>query len=150
MMGWIKVEDRLPKSGERILIYWTHRGKQVPDIIDYESDAFELLQSVTHWMPITPPGSDEPALADGEREAMRERIMNHVMEVADEIWHELEAADGEREAVELIQSLSAALRFARSVIKCGEPWDGECDRVISGAITDAYEHVRARQLQERE
>lgn len=128
--GWIAVGERLPELNKddvsaHVLVY-TKRGQfsayrtEGEWYVSLYDD--EVAIEVTHWQPLPPPpGSNEPA-----------------------------PDDGEREEVELIQSLSAALRFARSVIKCGEPWDGECDRVISGAITDAYEHVRARQLQERE
>ena len=39
-----------------------------------------------------------------------------------------------RDAKEIAR-LRQALAFARSVIKSGEPWTPECERIIDGALT---------------
>lgn len=48
----------------------------------------------------------------------------------------------------LIQEMLGALRFARSVIKSGEPWTYQCEYSIGNAISKATEHLRARKLEQ--
>jgi hypothetical protein len=55
-------------------------------------------------------------------------------EDAVEIRETLIAYQGRR-----IRRLMEALAFARSVIKSGEPWTDECERIIGGALFDGGE-----------
>lgn len=64
-MNWIKVEDRLPKIGERVLVCYKCDNWFFPTIAArdystmgrikwYEDDGFDL-DAVTHWMYIELP-----------------------------------------------------------------------------------------------
>ncbi len=53
--GWISVDDKLPRIGERVLIYTT----QALEAVMYESKKFNRFGSgidyATHWMPLPAP-----------------------------------------------------------------------------------------------
>lgn len=58
MKNWIRVEDKLPKNGERVLIY----KDGFYDVLTYEGDKFYQIAAggtfyvtITHWMPLPEP-----------------------------------------------------------------------------------------------
>ena len=58
-MKWINVEDRLPKIGDRVIVW----QRQALEAVRYEGDKFNRFGAnliyVTHWMPLPePPEAD--------------------------------------------------------------------------------------------
>lgn len=75
--------------------------------------------------------SDEIAQVNAEIERLR-------AELGDPAYTRVLKSDVDAQNAE-IERLRAALAFAASVIKCGEPWSQECDRIIGGALQNFIE-----------
>ena len=64
---WISVEERLPKSGERVLIMFKpfeddeniSIGWLTKSDFDCYDDSVNFFRSVTHWMPLPEPPKEE-------------------------------------------------------------------------------------------
>ena len=65
MKDWIKIEDQLPKEGQRVITYFEHTGIEIMEYHDLEDTKDKifgknffigcggfLTDDVTHWMPL--------------------------------------------------------------------------------------------------
>jgi hypothetical protein len=62
-MNWIKIEDKLPKRGENILMYLigykVTLGRRYERWQESESSSWYDNERVSHWMPLPEPPKDE-------------------------------------------------------------------------------------------
>lgn len=69
---WIKIEDQLPKDGERVITYFEHTGIEIStykNLVGGKDEVFGdnmfhnhsgwLTDDVTHWMPLPEIPKDE-------------------------------------------------------------------------------------------
>ncbi|ACA32537.1 DUF551 domain-containing protein [Histophilus somni] len=61
--GWISVKDKLPKSGERVLVYFKNASRDyksitLSELVDGEFNMSSKLFEVTHWQPLPQPPKD--------------------------------------------------------------------------------------------
>lgn len=60
---WISVEDKLPKEGEEVIVFYTSWKHEYQQVAIFESGEFIDLGgcalSPTHWMPLPPPPTTE-------------------------------------------------------------------------------------------
>ena len=55
MSEWISVEDRLPETGERVLI-WKRQALEAVRYADKKFNRFgRSIDNATHWMPLPEP-----------------------------------------------------------------------------------------------
>lgn len=62
-MKWISVEERLPRSGDTVLVYYRRGDYRGVDILRYVAVGrwvtADLHKKVTHWMPLPEPPEKE-------------------------------------------------------------------------------------------
>jgi hypothetical protein len=66
-LKWISVEERLPRSGDTVLVYYRRGDYRGADIMRYIGRwlTVDPLVEVTHWMPLPEPPEKEARMRRG-------------------------------------------------------------------------------------